>query len=360
MSSLIDKITSSFLLNITNQIPIDQNYLIFLFVNNCHADHIKDRVIKDWVEKYNINILCKLDSSGKLIENEDYELTIFSTKDPKEVIYPIVELYQGFNLNNIDYSEDINVKLMYFNIDDDIEELKKWFYYKDFLVSESILQKFSQEEISRIKTISSSKLMDYIVFFYDTSVKEEVKLAFSTKVSDPIFIIKESSQMLMIREFPNLIDKFSEILDRYKHKINFETAFDFFNGVNDEIYDPNIYEDKLSSVLLKVDLIEADLRQLKREIKKDMYLKDDEINDAKYVMSEVICTILSKFRSLNPPPPDGVTENDWEKILWKIISTHSSICGEGRCRGQYMTDEEISEGLDLFRKYYLDFFIEGN
>lgn len=232
MDCLIDKITEKFFLNISSKFK--QKYFIFLFTNECNAPHIKDNQINEWSKKHKIKISCKINSKGKFVEDTNYELIIFNTnKNPKDAIFPIIDLYQGFNLNNIDYNEKMSVKLIYFNVDDCIRDLRKCLYYKNFLVSDSIFNKFSKEEIYRIEKLSSSELIDYIIFFYDTSVREEVKEAFSKKLSDPLFIIRESSYMLSIREFPYLISSLDGILNHYKEKIRLDTAFGFFNGINE-------------------------------------------------------------------------------------------------------------------------------
>ena len=74
-------------------------------------------------------------------------------------------------------------------------------------------------------------------------------------------------------------------------------------------------------------------------------------------ISEFIYPRLERFKLLNNGFPDGITENEWDEILDKMIYSFKLIsdrfCDSGAGERMLMENiDKIEEGLDLFRKYF--------
>lgn len=62
---------------------------------------------------------------------------------------------------------------------------------------------------------------------------------------------------------------------------------------------------------------------------------------------------LKRFKELNDGFPHPFTEEEWDGVLDKMIKAFEIIVG-AECWDGDMDMNEVNEGLDLFRKHFID------
>jgi hypothetical protein len=62
---------------------------------------------------------------------------------------------------------------------------------------------------------------------------------------------------------------------------------------------------------------------------------------------------LERFMELRNGYPIGLSDQEWEEILNKILFAFKTIAKDD-CTLTYKNDDQIKEGLELYAKYYLN------
>jgi len=84
---------------------------------------------------------------------------------------------------------------------------------------------------------------------------------------------------------------------------------------------------------------------------------DAELADLDVTTADFLLPRLTRFKKVWDVIPDGLTSEEWEKILDTIIETFRIISEEDKYIYDSTTDLRITKGLDLYRKYFFNFWV---